>query len=91
MEQLYDYGSDVQRIMYTTNAIDSIHSSFRKITKKGAFPNENALFKLLYLRCKELIRNWLHVLNQLKVNPLFPQRIEKNLNLFFNNLFTHFS
>lgn len=49
-EQLYDYGSDVQRIMYTTNAIDSIHSSFRKITKKGAFPNENTLFKLLYLR-----------------------------------------
>ena len=49
VEQLYDYGSDVRRIMYTTNAIESINSSFRKVTKKGAFPNENALFKLLYL------------------------------------------
>ena len=53
VEQLYDYGSDVRRIMYTTNAIESINSSFRKVTKKGAFPNENALFKLLYLRCTE--------------------------------------
>ncbi len=30
--------------MYTTNAIESINSSFRKVTKKGAFPNENTLF-----------------------------------------------
>lgn len=87
VEQLYDYGSDVRRIMYTTNAIESINSSFRKVTKKGAFPNEIALFKLLFLRCKELedkwsggsIRNWPQVLNQLKVNPLFSQRIENYL------------
>ena len=58
VEQLYDYGSDVRRIMYTTNAIESINSSFRKVTKKGAFPNENALFKLLYLRCTELEKKW---------------------------------
>ena len=44
--------------MYTTNAIESINSSFRKVTKKGAFPNENALFKLLYLRCLELESKW---------------------------------
>ena len=49
VEQLYDYGSDVRRIMYTTNAIESINSSFRKVTKKGAFPNENALFKFCLL------------------------------------------
>lgn len=46
VEQLYDYGSAVRRIMYTTNAVESIHSSFRKVTKKGAFPNENALLKV---------------------------------------------
>lgn len=46
IEQLYDYGSDVRKVMYTTNAIESINSSFRKVTKKGSFPNENALFKL---------------------------------------------
>ena len=87
VEQLYDYGSDVRRIIYTTNAIESINSSFRKVTKKGAFPNENALFKLLYLRCTELekkwnngtIHDWSKVLNQLMVNEIFTSRIEKYL------------
>lgn len=87
VEQLFDYGSDVRRIMYTTNAIESINSSFRKVTKKGAFPNESALFKLLYLRCGELerkwdngtIRNWSQVLNQLMINDKFSSRIEKYL------------
>ena len=85
VEQLFDYGSAIRKIMYTTNAVESIHSSFRKVTKKGAFSNENALLKLLYLRTKELhtkwaggrIRNWAMVLNQLMVNEAFSSRIEK--------------
>ena len=87
VEQLFDYGSEVRKVMYTTNAIEAINSSYRKVTKKGAFPNENALFKLLYLRSKELeskwdggyIRNWPLVLNQLMVNDLFKDRITKYL------------
>ena len=89
VEQLFDFGSDVRRVMYTTNAIEAINSSYRKVTKKGAFPNENALFKLLYLRTKELELkwrdsrklNWSMVLNQLMVNPLFTDRINKYLHL----------
>ncbi|WP_205601390.1 IS256 family transposase, partial [Virgibacillus sp. YIM 98842] len=73
VEQLYDYGSAIRKVMYTTNAVESIHSSFRKVTKKGAFPNENALLKVLYLRVTELekkwegghIQNWSMVMNQL--------------------------
>src|SRR5690625_93154 len=53
VEQLYDYGSAIRKIMYTTNAVESIHYSFRKVTKKGAFPNENALL-VLFLRVQEL-------------------------------------
>lgn len=87
VEQLFDYGSAVRKVMYTTNAIEAINSSFRKVTKKGAFPNENALFKLLYLRCKELakkwegghVKNWSQVLNQLMINDLFTDRINKYL------------
>ncbi|GAB2541742.1 hypothetical protein GCM10026983_10300 [Gracilibacillus alcaliphilus] len=37
VEQLYDYGSALRKIMYTTNVVESIHSSFRKVTKKRAF------------------------------------------------------
>ena len=85
VEQLFDYGSAIQKIMYTTNAVESDYSSFRKVTKKGAFSNENALLKLLYLRTKELhakwsggrIQNWAMVLNQLMINETFSSRIEK--------------
>lgn len=85
VEQLFDYGSDIRKVMYTTNAIEAIHSSFRKVTKKGAFPNEKALFKVLYLRIRELhdkwqggcIHNWSMVMNQLLVNDQIAERIRK--------------
>ena len=85
IEQPFDYGSAVRKIMYTTNAVESINSSFRKVTKKGAFPNENALLKLLYLRITELykkwngskVQNWAMVRNQLATNDKIKARIEK--------------
>lgn len=85
VEQLFDYPSAIRKIMYTTNAIESVNSSFRKVTKKGAFPNENALFKLLYLRVTELykkwedstIQNWSLVRNQLDAHPQFQDRFRK--------------
>ena len=85
VEQLYDFGSAVRRIMYTTNAVESIHSSFRKVTKKGAFPNENALLKVLYLRVKELetkwegghVRNWSLAMNQLLMDDRLKDRVLK--------------
>ena len=40
VEHLFYYGSAVRKVMCTTNAVESINSSFRKVTKKGAFPNE---------------------------------------------------
>ena len=73
--------------MYTTNAVESIHSSFRKVIKKGAFPNENALLKVLYLRVKELetkweggrIQNWAMVMNQLLLHDELKDRVLKYL------------
>lgn len=85
VEQLFNYGSAVRKVMYTTNAVESINSSFRKVTKKGAFPNENALLKVLYLRIKELykkwkdskVQNWAMVRNQLIIDEKIKTRIEK--------------
>ena len=85
VEQLFDYGSAVRKVMYTTNAVESINSSFRKVTKKGAFPNENALLKLLYLRITELYKKWngskvqnrAMVRNQLVTDDKIKARIEK--------------
>ena len=44
--------------MYTTNAIESVNASFRKVTKKGSFPNEEAVYKIFYLRILELYQKW---------------------------------
>lgn len=85
VEQLFNYGSAVRRVMYTTNAIESINSSFRKVTKKGAFPNEDAVLKALYLRLTELykrwsnrsVSNWALVRNQLSMDQSLQTRILK--------------
>ena len=85
MAQLFNYGSAVRKIMYTTNAIESVNSSFHKVTKKGAFPSENALLKLLYLRVTELykkwnrrpVANWALVRNQLAMDDAIQSRILK--------------
>ena len=85
IEQLFDYGSAVRKIMYTTNAIESIHSSYRKVVKKGAFPNENAVLRALFLRTKELLNkwherpipNWSMVRNQLFINDDIAKRISQ--------------
>ena len=85
IEQLFDYGSAVRAMMYTTNVIESVNSSLRKVTKRGSFPNQQAVFKILYLRVKELDKkwndtakqNWSLVLNQLLVNEKFTDRINK--------------
>lgn len=85
VEQLFDYGSAVRKAMYTTNAVESVNSSFRKVTKKGAFPSENAVLKVLYLRIVELYdkweggyqRNWPLVRNQLACDPRIAERVAK--------------
>ena len=85
VEHLFDYGRAVRKVMCTTNAVESINSSFRKVTKKGAFPNENTLLKLLYLRTTELykkwngskVQNWAMVRNQLAANEKISARIKK--------------
>ena len=85
MEQLFNYGSAVRRVMYTTNAIESVNSSFRKVTKKRSFPSEDAVRKALYLRITELyknwngrpVSNWAMVRNQLSMDDKLQARIMK--------------
>ena len=74
VRQLFELPLDIRRIMYTTNAIEAVNSSLRKVTKKGMFENEMSVFKVFYLRITgELakkwdnapLRGWSKVLNQL--------------------------
>ena len=71
--------------MYTTNAIEPVNSSLRKVTKKGAFPNEDAVLKAFYLRIVVLykkwngrpIANWALVRNQLAMDDKMQAHILK--------------
>ncbi len=87
VEQLYSLGSEVRRIMYTTNAVEAVHSSLRKVCKKGSFESEKSLFKMLYLRIDELeskwkrghVRNWSMVLNQLMIDDKYQSILDQYL------------
>ena len=73
------------KVMYTPNAIELVNSSLRKVTKEGAFPNEEAVIKAFYLRIVELykkwagrsVANWALVRNQLAMDDKMQSRILK--------------
>jgi putative transposase len=50
---------EIRRVIYTTNAIESLNMSLRKVTKaRGSFPNDEAVFKLLYLALRNIAKRW---------------------------------
>jgi putative transposase len=50
---------EIRKIIYTTNAIESLNMSLRKVTKaRGSFPNDEAVFKLLYLALRNIAKKW---------------------------------
>lgn len=54
-----DFPPDVRRIIYTTNAIESVNSTLRKLVYyRGHFPSDDAVFKLLYLALRNLEKRW---------------------------------
>jgi transposase-like protein len=59
VEQLFEYPSEIRKIIYTTNMIESFNSALRKVTdRKAAFPNDDAVLKILYLRTMDLSNKW---------------------------------
>jgi transposase-like protein len=49
----------VRRVIYTTNAIESVHSQLRKIVKtRGHFPIDEAATKLLWLALRNITADW---------------------------------
>ena len=56
---LFDFPPEIRRVIYTTNAVESLHMSLRKIIKtRGSFPSEEAALKLLYLALRNVIAKW---------------------------------
>jgi len=55
----FDYPPEIRRVIYTTNAIESLNYSLRKLLKtRGAFPNDEAILKVLYLGLQRIAKKW---------------------------------
>ena len=55
----FQYDEQIRRLIYTTNAVEGFHRQIRKVTKtKGAFPNDMALLKLIYLATENISKKW---------------------------------
>ena len=78
---LFAYPEEIRRGIYTTNAIESMNRSLRKILKtRGSFPHDDAVRKLIYLALRNItkkwtkpIKNWKAALNQFAI--LFEDRV----------------
>ena len=75
LNEFFKYSPEIRRAIYTTNAVESLNYSLRKVTKnRSTFPTDDAILKILYLAIKNAskkwtmpIRNWGKALNQLAI------------------------
>ena len=87
LSQYFEYTEPIRRIIYTTNAVEGFHRQVRKVTKtKGAFVNDMALLKLVYLTTKNIekkwtapLQNWSLIIQQLYIK--FGERIPLDISL----------
>ena len=71
----FAYAPEIRKVIYTTNAIESINYSLRKLIKvRASFPNDEAAIKLLYLGLRNIakrwtmpIQNWKQAMSQLMI------------------------
>ena len=80
----FKYPVEPRRIIYTTNAIESLHSQMRKnIANRKVFPNDEAIMKILFLNIKNFSNRWSKrqgwdiVMNQLAV--MFRDRLRPEI------------
>ena len=72
---IFKFSAAVRKIIYTTNAIESLNATYRKLNRqRSVFPSDNALLKALYLSTFEAtkkwtmpIRNWGQVYGELSI------------------------
>ena len=55
----FQYPPEIRKVVYTTNAIESLNMSLRKVIKtKGSFPHDEAVFKILWLALRKASTKW---------------------------------
>jgi len=67
---LFDYPMEIRRVIYTTNAIESLNRSLRKVIKtKAVFPDEASVMKLMYLAMNNISKKWTRPIANCGVTP----------------------
>ena len=55
----FAYPADIRKVIYTTNAVESLNMSLRKVIKtRGSFPAQAAALKLFYLALEHIAKKW---------------------------------
>ena len=71
---MFGYPNEIRRAVYTTNTIESLNMTLKKITKnRSLFPNDEAVFKLMYLGLRNISKRWTAAMNQFVI--LFEGRV----------------
>ena len=87
LEPLFELPNEIRKAIYTSNAVESVNSALRKVTRgKGSFPSEDSVFKILFLRIKDLKEKWEKPIKnfktiQLQLIELFGERYTKYLTI----------
>ena len=79
---LFDYSDDIRKVIYTTNAIESLNSVIRKAIKlRKIFPSDDSALKVIYLATERAsskwtmpVRDWKSAMNRFAI--MFPERIQ---------------
>ena len=59
IKTFFQFPEPIRRLIYTTNAVESLHRQFRKVSKnRSVFPSDEALFKLLFLAVRDISKKW---------------------------------
>ena len=75
LSAFFDYPEAIRKVIYTTNAVEALHRSLRKVTKtKGAFVSDKALEKQLYLALVHNEKSWKR---RIRSWPTFARTIER--------------
>ena len=60
---MFKFSDIVRRVIYTTNAIESLNSGFRRLNRsRNVFPDSKALLKVLYLAADNITKKWTNTL-----------------------------
>ena len=55
----FEFPEEIRKIIYTTNAVESLHMTLRKVTKnRGSFPSQEAAIILIYLAFRNVSKKW---------------------------------